>query len=372
MSMQINQQIDPIINSIIEQELVLKQEHCLKQGQEIRKGIQSQTADPGKLNIFLKNGLVGKCLFLFWYSNYVKETKYRDLAYNMFSIVQQNIDINDNLSFDNGLLGIVFSCAYSIDKKYILGDIDRVCRVVDDFMYVYIARRQESKTFLEESICFILDYMLYLSYRLEVSFKERMERTLYVKFLIYWFNKLYQNHSLEFFEEPSPESSRYNSAKLFVLISKMYHLNIERERLLRILDELKHRVLYKIPYLMYNRVVYLCALKEMARNIPLDSDWNGYVKMIEKCVSISQLVNNETDNRSLFGESGLLSLYVWLRYVNRNGMVVPIPYQEILSKCEIFFSSYYTDLANKEEYIKEGLYGRLGVIMMYYDIKNKI
>lgn len=368
--MQNNQTIDSIINKIIEQELVIRQEHDIEQTHDINDDAQSK--GPGKLNIFLKNGLVGKCLFLFWYSNYTKETKYRDLAYDMFSVVQQKMDVNNNLSFNNGLLGIAFSCAYSIDKKYVLGDIDETCKVVDDLMYAYVARRQDSKTFLEEAMTFVLDYMLYLTYRLEISFKIGMERTIYVKFLTYWFNKIYQTHQMDFFDEPSPGSSRYNCAEWFVLISRMYQLNIERERLLHILDELKHRVMYKIPYLMYNRVVYLCALKEMSKNIPLDSDWTEYVKMVEKHVSISQLIDEETDERNLFEESGLVGLYAWLKYVNRNGVIVPIPYQDILSKCEAFFSSYYADLANEEHYIKEGLYGRLGLIMMYYDIKNKI
>lgn len=364
--------IDSVINSIIEQELAIKQEPDIKQTPEIKESVQSQSTEHGKLNIFLKNGLVGKCLFFFWYYNYTKETKYRDLAYDMFSVVQQEMDVNDNLSFNNGLLGIVFSCTYSIDKKYVLGDIDEICKVVDDFMYAYIARRQESKTFLEEALDFILDYMLYLTYRLEISFENKMERTLYIKFLTYWFNKLYQTHRSNFFEEPSPGSSRYNCAMWFVLISRMYHLNIERERLLHIIDELKHRIMYNIPYLMYNRVIYLCALKELSRNIPLDSDWTEYITMVEKCVSIHQLVNKETDARNLFEESGLIGLYAWLKFVNRNGMIIPIPYQDILSKCETFFSSYYAEVANEEVYIKEGLYGRLGLIMMYYDIKNKI
>jgi hypothetical protein len=365
-----NQTIDSIINKIIEQELVIRQEHDIEQTHDINDDAQSK--GPGKLNIFLKNGLVGKCLFLFWYSNYTKDTKYRDLAYDMFSVVQQKMDVNNNLSFNNGLLGIAFSCAYSIENKYVLGDIDETCKVVDDLMYAYVARRQDSKTFLEEALTFVLDYMLYLTYRLEISFENRTERIVYIKFLTYWFNKVYQTHSLDFFEEPSPESSRYNCADWFVLISRMYQLNIERERLLHILDELKHRIMYKIPYLMYNRVVYLCALKEMSKIVPLDSDWTEYVKLVEKSVSISQLVNEETDARNLFEESGLVGLYAWLKYVNRNGVIVPIPYQDILSKCEAFFSSYYADLANEEHYIKEGLYGRLGLIMMYYDIKNKI
>lgn len=367
-----NQTKDSIINKIIEQELIIKQEHDIKKTPEIKENVQSQSKGPDKLNIFLKNGLVGKCLFLFWYSNYTKDTKYRDLAYDLFSVVQQKMDVNDNLSFNNGILGIAFSCAYSIENKYVLGDIDETCKVVDDLMYAYVARRQDSKTFLEEALTFVLDYMLYLTYRLEISFENRTERIVYIKFLTYWFNKVYQTHSLDFFEEPSPESSRYNCAEWFVLISRMYQLNIERERLLHILDELKHRIMYKIPYLMYNRVVYLCALKEMSKIVPLDSDWTEYVKLVEKSVSISQLVNEETDARNLFEESGLVGLYAWLKYVNRNGVIVPIPYQDILSKCEAFFSSYYADLANEEHYIKEGLYGRLGLIMMYYDIKNKI
>ena len=72
----------------------------------------------------LYNGKAGLALSLFIASEYLKDEKMEDTAYDL--LMESLLDLNNNLSFEDGLAGIGYSLLYLIENNYLEADFDDV------------------------------------------------------------------------------------------------------------------------------------------------------------------------------------------------------------------------------------------------------
>jgi hypothetical protein len=327
-----------------------------------------------KCNVpFLAKGLLGKCIFLFWYAKKRNNVRYKNIAYDYLDIISKSLNLQSDLGLYRGLLGIVCGYSYILQEKEVDGDVNEICREIDDKLFLYATMNLDEKynsgkyNQFEE---FYVNYMLYVLYRLSKSYTKKYEQQIYTRLLIKIFNHIYQHHQADFCEEPFPCSVNYKLAKFFMVIAYMYKLGIEPLRLKSVLNELKIQVLYKLPVSGYNRVVLYGSLKMLAKNMPLDEDWEKYIALLKIEIDLKAIVNQDIVDTNLFADSGMALLYLFLKYINREETMIEIPKDDFLHKIE--YSSIWNqiqEISKSNDSWIEGLNGRLGLIMMYYDLK---
>lgn len=323
-------------------------------------------------SIDLQSGLMGKALFCIWYYNITNDIKYKKWSYDALDLVYKSINSTNVLRFKDGLLGIASALTLSIHKGYLKGDIDNVCQDVDNLLYKAVSvhiDKISSSSYANEYEDFFLDYMLYITFRLKVSLNNKDERELYIRFLSLIFNKVYQSHNLSFYEEPIPASCNYKLAKFYFLLSNMFELNIEVQRIAHILDEMKFRILYKIPYIEHNRLILLITLKSLSAKNLLDTEWNCYISQMEKQVNLDSIFAKLIEDCNLYGEGGLVWLYAFVTYFNSQQELIEYSKESLIQKLELSISRMDYNFIVNTTSTKHCLDGNLGVVWAYYNLK---
>lgn len=77
-------------------------------------------------NIGLVNGKMGSVIFFFLYSSYSNDKLCEDFASEILSELIEDIHVDIQYSFENGLLGIAWGIQFLIYKGYIDGDVKEI------------------------------------------------------------------------------------------------------------------------------------------------------------------------------------------------------------------------------------------------------
>lgn len=113
---------------------------------------------------FIQHGLMGICIFLFWYSRHSNHKKFYDLAIKLLERDLNTLSNNHYLEFNNGITGIGLALQYLNENGYINENITILLKEIDDHIY------KESIKGISIDICghenTYLDIAIYLLYRI--------------------------------------------------------------------------------------------------------------------------------------------------------------------------------------------------------------
>lgn len=324
-------------------------------------------------NIFLQHGAMGHCIFWFWYARKTGNVEYEKDAMLNLETVYESVSTKSFLEINNGLAGIGLGICYLIENNYIEGEPDRLLKDIDDHIYrTVICGIDNNKNNIASYENTLLDVMLYISFRLKASIKKANEKIVMQHFLILMLDKLYQNHSLSFYEEPLPASTSYKLAKFMFVLTEIHKLNIYNHRIERILNEMKINLFSRIPICHSNRLYLFCALNELTCEIRLDDSWNTYIDFLRKNISIPIIVNQEIRSNNMFITKGLSGIYLMLKFCNRKQVLIPYSLEDIFNR--LMGSTIWKLVESPSDYNDSlsGLDGFTGLIMILDDIENKL
>ncbi len=123
---------------------------------------------------FIQHGLMGICIFLFWYSRHSNNSKFYDLAVKLLERNLRFLSNNHYLEFNNGMTGIGLALQYLNENGYIKEDIGTLLKEVDDHIYKESLKGISNDVHGHENT--FLDITIYFLYRIDKhSFEEKDE-----------------------------------------------------------------------------------------------------------------------------------------------------------------------------------------------------
>lgn len=315
-------------------------------------------------DIYLQHGLMGYCIFCFWYARKTGNDKYEKLAEQFLMRICKSINFKSSLDIKNGLTGIGIGICFLSQNRYLQGELDYLLNDIDDYLFKIISLgidKSENAT-KEKYADVLIDTMIYINFRLRTDIGRISGRRIMELFLIKVLNHVYQNHTISFYEEPLPASISYRTAKYLFALVQTYKLKIYNYRIEHILQELETELLYKIPYCHINRLFLYTVTHEIVTSVKgISENWKEFSFILKKNISIPHILNEEIKDHNMFLTEGLSGVYWLLRYCNRKELNIPYSPQEFYDR---FMRSSYGDINSQPEHKQSGIDGYLGLIMV--------
>ncbi len=316
-------------------------------------------------NPFLKNGYMGLCLFLVGMYELTTHERYYDLAQQCLQLSCSSIKRRSRVNFANGLTGIGLSILFLHKKGLIKGNLQNILKSIDDEIYHNVTELIEHQPNFtvkghEEAL---MDVALYMTERIKTSELSYSEDKILKLFANKLLNTLYQGHDYSFYLEPIPYSINYGLARFILLLSRIASLNICRDRVLHIWEEMRRTVLSQSPYFDSNKLLLLFALKEIRHCIPNDNELNKTIERFAEQISLSHILKYEIPADAMSITTGLPSIIgLWSVLKMPLSGTVPI---ESIQKLEhsIFHDMDYENIVENKF---TGLDGILGYSITYF------
>lgn len=313
---------------------------------------------------FLKNGYMGLCLFLFGMYELTATERYFDLAQQCLRISCSSIKRRSRVNITNGLSGIGLSVLLLHKKGYIKGSLQAILKSIDDEIYRNVTELIEHQPNFsvkghEEAL---MDVALYMTERIRLSQLPYAEERILKLFANELLNKLYQGHDYSFYLEPIPYSINYGLARFVLLLSRIVTLDICKDRVIHIWEEMRRTVLAQSPYFDSNKLLLLFALKELQKRLPDDKGLNDTIERFAEQISLSHILKSEIPADAMTISSGLPSIIgLW------SMLKMPLnetDQSELIQKIERS-SFYHMDYADVLQNKFTGLDGILGYSIAY-------
>ena len=292
----------------------------------------------------------------------------KQFAEELLTDVYGKISANMPLNISQGISGIGLGINYLIQNKYVEGRADYVLKEVDEILFKKIVYYDKNDNIDCMGLCEILFYILV---RLKTGLKNKMERTVFKEFAKKIINLIYIGKRIDFFEEPLPYKIFYPLPCFLYLCSYMYDMNIYRNRIVHILEEIKTMAFSRVPFLHCNRLTFMNAVLHVV-NSTKDSDWYEYLGILHNTFSFDKILSEETGYKQVFFYDGLLGIYLTALDYNRNCNIekynISIP--DFL-QIRLFNALQLSDFDQIEKNERIGLDGILGILLVDNLIKTK-
>lgn len=317
---------------------------------------------------FIQHGLMGICIFLFWYSRHSNNSKFYDLAVRLLERNLRFLSNNHYLEFNNGMTGIGLALQYLNENGYIKEDIGTLLKEVDDHIYKESLKGISNDVHGHENT--FLDITIYFLYRIDKHSFEEKDEIIYEGLTKTILNYLYMTHNFDFWSEPIPSSSKYNLFKFLFALYKSYNITDYKYRAYNILMELEPTILSIIPYNTINRLLYYGVLQKVIIRYKLGPRWIEHLNLVKKSIDLSTMIT-ELKSNNMSASRGLIKIYLTLKYLINDSQNFIVDKEAIIKKLEDsdLFLLNPTEISKNKNYW--GLDGILGFIMLYLTIQNE-
>lgn len=317
----------------------------------------------------LFSGKTGACIYS--YSN--PDSKNSESVFNeklgddLVDEIFEKVGHLKNMNVTHGLSGVGLGLMYMMKKSYVAGNPDKVLKMLDDTIYRNIAFMDKSSML---DIGDLIEIIFYLCARLKYGMKKQLERYIFTELAIKLSDHVYYRKDNAFFDEVYPYTI-YNKGAMFLLATcKMYELGIHCGRILKIWEEIKHRLFQHVFYTQAGRLLMLLVVSKVAV-LCKDKDWIMYSSFLRDHFSWEKLVGNEYKDRQVFFTDGLAGSFLIAECYNRISYdsKIEIDYAYVYKR--LFESDIWRDYGNKEMTCRNGLDGYLGIkLLLSYMMKK--
>ena len=264
----------------------------------------------------LATGKMGFCIYFYILSNY-KKNESQKIAENLLNDIFSSIDSVNSIDLRYGLTGIGLGIRYLLNRKYIKGDVNNVLRDIDDKVF----RSLCDLALIDSYFPLFLVYLLYyLSIRLEDQKPNSESEYLFQELAIQTINLLYNKIDIYFFHEPINYTFDYTLPLFLFALSKIYHLISYKDKIKKILDEYAYEILAIYPKLNANRLYLWYGMNKVA-NFYRNDAWINHMNLLQKNISIKNIISIELRNKNIFFSDGLCSiLFLINNYYQQTGI----------------------------------------------------
>lgn len=317
---------------------------------------------------FLQHGLMGVCVFLFWYSRYSQKQKFYDLAVRLLERNLKTLSLNHYLEFNNGITGICLALQYLNDNEYLSENITDLFIEIDDHIYKESVKGLSVDVSGHENT--YLDIAIYLLSRINRKSFSRTNEAIFIGLTKNILNHLYMAQNFEFWVEPIPSSSKYNLFKFLFALYKSYNMADYRCRAYNILLEIEPAILSIVPYDSINRLLYYGILNKIISQYKLGPRWTEHLNVVKQTIDVSKTIS-ELKSNNMSASRGLIKMYLIFKYLINDSKDFEVDKDLIINKLKMsdLFLLNPNDISKNRNYW--GLDGILGFIMLYLTIKNE-
>lgn len=269
----------------------------------------------------LLNGRMGLCLYLYQQSRIFQNKDYEKQADCILDEIIRKLGTYSGVSFDDGLVGIVYAIDYLIKEKYVSGNIKTIFGSIDDKLFQYAYYRNidpiiDSNKSKDSSIINLLWICQYYCKRILSKNLSKENEILIQRFLIECTNKFEKmmRDDTNLLSEPtffSPFS--YFLPNFLLFLANLYEMELYTYKVDMLSIELSKKLYNCIPRNYGNRCLLLYSIKSLLKkkqSFPSDFFENEKLLLCltEETDLFGQFRCNDLSIRN--GLSGLL-LYIY-------------------------------------------------------------
>lgn len=247
----------------------------------------------------LFDGKMGVCLYYFIMGRAEKSQRLTTAGEELLSDIINSIRKVKSLSISTGTTGIGLGITYLTKHNYVEGDINEILEDMDKYIYRSLCYAKDPV----DGKFYNLPLIDLLTYEIE-RYKDLpagWHRELTKEVIILLFNQIYIQRGLDFYHEPLPFSLQNGICIYLWELAEIYQLGIERERICRVLNEMKYFLFAQRPILHANRLAMATVSLLIAKVID-EEDWEDFSQSLKDSVNLDRVLNDE------FGEKAILPL----------------------------------------------------------------
>lgn len=284
------------------------------------------------------NGLMyGKTSFAIYYGlASQKDKSLRKIYKHFLEEVSNNMTTGDKLEIETGLLGVCIGIDLIL-QKIEKDNVDEILEDLDKHVYTSLCSSRSLDQF--HGIGVYSQIMLYLTLRLNHSFKDKDKRNLFINEAIMCINRITSTElPIQFMEGPIFFTLNNNILAFIEGLVRLYEMDIYRARIIHIFEEMTSKFVF--PKLHANRLAMLCVFKHACNVIPeIPVFWKEIEHALYLSISIEKILKEEMLSRSIFFMDGISGVYLLMYIYNK------------LSNKDIFFIDkeyYYQRIINSD------------------------
>ena len=262
----------------------------------------------------LFHGKMGMAVYFFHLSKIESNPKYQAKAEQLLDqVLLHDLSPNQSIDVEDGLAGVGLGITYLIKSRFVEGDVNELLEGIDDAIFRRIAF-QENPSYFSPTL------LVHLTGYLYIRLKEQTDtnlRILYQDLIIKALNMLYNQIDDEFLSESHTFSVYDYPLPVFLwVIGKLLEAGFYNNRIYKMLDILRPRILSRFPLLHSNRLFLLWGMLNLRPYVHHVS-WSNYIQLLYREISLGEILENEMIDRKIFISNGLSMIYIVLHSINR-------------------------------------------------------
>lgn len=258
----------------------------------------------------LLHGKMGLGLYYFMLGRETNNPVHQSMAEKCIGEVYEEAGKHSISSdFENGLAGIAWGLCYLIKNDYVDADPDEILEDVDDRIFRHWNTNKETLSLdLRQGL---LGYLSYYIQRLEISGNQGapINRYIHTRVVAEIINRIGQLVEEEKFQhrEPALFTLVWDLPLLLVLLADARRLQINSNKIDRILDFLTPITTSLYPSLHSNRMYLLLALESVLKEGSLPA-LRDHANLLSDNISVQKIIDEECKNLNILAIDGLTGL----------------------------------------------------------------
>ena len=258
----------------------------------------------------LLNGKLGLSIYFFTLARETKKEEYQEILRKLIGEVYDAVDESTfPADFEDGLAGIAWGICYLTENNFVNADLDEILSEVDDRIYRYLVENVEKLPLnIKQGI---LGYLFYYIYRLgsTTGSVEKSNEYIFRMTCADLINRLGQMIEENTFQsrEPVLFTLFWDLPILLMLLAEAKKLNINPNKIDRILDYLTPIVASLYPSLHSNRLYLLLGMRYILNEVPA-LGWQPHADFIRQGIDPTRIIEDECKNLDIMVGDGISGL----------------------------------------------------------------
>lgn len=263
-----------------------------------------------KKDVGLFYGKLGLSIYFFILARETKKPEYQEIAEILIGEVYHSVgEATVPPDFEDGLAGIAWGLCYLVRNEYVDADLDEILSELDDRIYKYLIENiGKLSVNLRQGL---LGYLCYYTYRLELTTVsgDMVNKYIFHMICMDLINQLGQLIEEEKFHsrEPALFTIFWDLPVLLMLLAGARKLNINPDKINRILDCLTPIVTSLYPKLHSNRLYLLWGMENILKDVPIP-DWRTHADFLRKGIEPTKIIDKECKNLNVLAADGISGL----------------------------------------------------------------
>lgn len=258
----------------------------------------------------LLHGKLGLSIYFYHLARKNENHEFLEIADSLVGEIFEKLsEAKLHLDFENGLAGIAWGISYLVKSDFVEADLDDTLGDLDDKVYKYL---EDHKTNLPASLQNgIIGYLIYCIDRLESSLKSGHQSNTYIfhRLAAGLLNQLGQLIEEEKLQDREPQlfNIYWDLPLVLIVLAQSKRLQVNPNKVERILDYLVPTLLSLFPSLHSNRLYLLLGIESVLKEIDYP-DLRNHAEFLKGSIDMNRVINLECKNLNIHvfdGVSGL-------------------------------------------------------------------